>query len=76
MLFSPSEVKNLYSYGTLDTLHSNGLISYEDIPVRADGLSKRAACKARIGALERQIDALKAVGKGKSKSHSKELRHS
>ncbi|RDX43373.1 Clavaminate synthase-like protein [Lentinus brumalis] len=74
VLFPPSEVKNLAPYGTLDELHPNGLISYEDIPVRADGLSKRAACKARIGALERQIDALKAKGKGKSKAHSKELK--
>ncbi|KAI0692249.1 cupin-like domain-containing protein [Cerioporus squamosus] len=74
VLFPPSEVENLYPYGTLDELHPNGLISYKDIPVRADGLSKRAACKARIGALERQIDALKKKGKEKSKAHSKELK--
>ncbi|RPD58645.1 Clavaminate synthase-like protein [Lentinus tigrinus ALCF2SS1-7] len=74
VLFPPSEIQNLYPYGSLDTVHPNGLISYEDCPVRADGLSKRAACKARIGALERQIDALKATSKGKSKGHSKEMK--
>ncbi|KAI0753820.1 cupin-like domain-containing protein [Fomes fomentarius] len=74
VLFPPSEVKNLYPYGILDTLHPNGLISYEDIPVRADGLSKRAACKARVRALEQKIEELKARSKGKGKAHSKELK--
>ena len=76
MLFPPSEVKHLYSYGTLDTLHPNGLIAYADIPVRSDGLSRRAACKARVHALEQKIDALKAKGKGKGKekAHSKEMK--
>ncbi|KAI0328819.1 Clavaminate synthase-like protein [Cubamyces sp. BRFM 1775] len=78
VLFPPQEVKHLYPYGTLDTLHPNGLISYEDIPVRSDGLSRRAACKARVRALERKIDALKSKesgkGKGKGKGHSKEMK--
>ncbi|CDO75153.1 hypothetical protein BN946_scf184590.g10 [Trametes cinnabarina] len=77
VLFPPKEVENLYPYGTLDTLHPNGLIAYEDIPVRPDGLSKRAAAKARVRALERKIDALKAKqknGKGKGKGHSKDLK--
>ncbi|PIL26363.1 hypothetical protein GSI_12119 [Ganoderma sinense ZZ0214-1] len=76
VLFPPSEVKHLYPYGTLDTLHQNGLIAYTDIPVRSDGLSRRAACKARVHALERKIDALKAKskGKGKDKVHSKEMK--
>ncbi|KAH9900715.1 Clavaminate synthase-like protein [Cubamyces lactineus] len=78
VLFPPDEVKHLYPYGTLDTLHPNGLISYEDIPVRSDGLSRRAACKARVRALERKIDALKSrengKGKGKGKGHSKEMK--
>ena len=67
-------MKNLYPYGKLDTLHPNGLISYEDIPVRADGLSNRAACKARVHALEQKIEALKTQSKGKGKKHSKELK--
>ncbi|EJF58902.1 Clavaminate synthase-like protein [Dichomitus squalens LYAD-421 SS1] len=76
VLFPPAEVKHLYPYGTLDTLHPNGLISYADIPVRSDGLSKRAACKARVHALERKIDALKAKvkGKGKDRTQSKEMK--
>lgn len=76
MLFPPSELKHLYPYGTLDTLHPNGLIAYADIPVRSDGLSNRAACKARVHALEQKIDALKAKskGKGKDKAHSKEMK--
>ncbi|EIW57046.1 Clavaminate synthase-like protein [Trametes versicolor FP-101664 SS1] len=76
VLFPPSEVKHLYPYGTLVARHPNGLISYEDIPVRADGLSKRAACKARVRALELKIDALKrrSKGKGKAKNHSKEMK--
>ncbi|KAI0776537.1 cupin-like domain-containing protein [Trametes elegans] len=71
VLFPPCEVEHLYPYGTLATLHPNGLIAYEDIPVRADGLSKRAACKARVRALERKIDALKAKSKGKGKGKGK-----
>ncbi|KAI9060374.1 Clavaminate synthase-like protein [Trametes sanguinea] len=77
VLFPPKEVKNLYPYGVLDTLHPNGLIAYEDIPVRADGLSRRAAAKARVRALERKIDALKAKGKGskgKAKAPNKDLK--
>ncbi|OJT14557.1 JmjC domain-containing protein 4 [Trametes pubescens] len=76
VLFPPSEVKHLYPYGTLVARHPNGLISYEDIPIRADGLSKRAACTARVRALEQQIDSLKAKskGKGKAKSYSKEMK--
>lgn len=67
-------MKNLYPYGILETLHPNGLVSYEDIPVRADGLSIRAACKARVRALERKIEELKAKSKGKGKAHFKELK--
>ncbi|KAI0665513.1 Clavaminate synthase-like protein [Trametes maxima] len=76
VLFPPSEIQHLDPYGTLDVLHPNGLIVYEDIPVRADGLSKRLACKARVRALEHKIDALKArsKGKGKAKSYSKEMK--
>ncbi|OSC98320.1 Clavaminate synthase-like protein [Trametes coccinea BRFM310] len=74
VLFPPKEVGNLYPYGVLDTLHPNGLIAYEDIPVRADGLSQRAAAKARVQALERKIHALKAKGKGKAKAPSKDLK--
>ncbi|KAM5534131.1 hypothetical protein V8D89_012151 [Ganoderma adspersum] len=76
VLFPPSEVKHLYPYGTLDTLHPNGLIAYTDIPVRSDGLSRRAACKARVHALEQKIDALKVKdgGKGEGKTHSKEMK--
>ncbi|KAI0742244.1 cupin-like domain-containing protein [Daedaleopsis nitida] len=74
VLFPPSEIENLYPYGTLEALHPNGLISYADIPVRADGLSKRAACRARVRALEQQIDTLRERTKGKGKRQSKELR--
>ncbi|OCH88144.1 Clavaminate synthase-like protein [Obba rivulosa] len=75
VLFPPKEVHNLYPYGTLDTLHPNGLISYADAPVRADGLSRRAACKARVRALEAKLDALgnsTQDGKGKARE-SKEM---
>ncbi|OBZ74962.1 JmjC domain-containing protein 4 [Grifola frondosa] len=71
VLFPPEELKNLYPYGKLDTLHRNGLISYKDVPVREDGLSRRAACKARIKALERKIDALRETESGKAKGKSK-----
>ncbi|KAI0632596.1 cupin-like domain-containing protein [Trametes polyzona] len=76
VLFPPSEVKHLYPYGALSTVHPNGLIAYEDILVRADGLSKRAACKARVRALERKIDELKSKskGKGKAKAYSKGMK--
>ncbi|KAI8992729.1 cupin-like domain-containing protein [Trametes punicea] len=76
VLFPPDEVKHLHPHGTLDTLHPNGLISYVDVPVRADGLSRRAACKARVRALERRIDGLKAKSKreGKGKGYSKEMK--
>ena len=72
-------MKNLDPHGTLDTLHPNGLIAYEDIPVRADGLPKRTACNARVRALERKIDALKEAaakkkGAGKDKARAKEMK--
>ncbi|EMD32738.1 hypothetical protein CERSUDRAFT_118473 [Gelatoporia subvermispora B] len=75
VLFPPKDVHHLYPYGTLGTLHPNGLISYTDAPMRADGLSRRVACKARVRALEEKLDALgnlKQNGKGKAKE-SKEM---
>ena len=71
VLYPPSEIKNLYPYGTLDTLHDNGLISYTDAPVRSDGLPVRVALKARVKAIEQKLDVI-PKGKGKGKQDTKE----
>ena len=36
-LFSPADAANLYVRGRVNTVHSNGLISYSDLPTRSDG---------------------------------------
>ncbi|GJE92988.1 cupin-like domain-containing protein [Phanerochaete sordida] len=66
VLFPPSELPHLYPHGTLDAQHPNGLISYTDAPVRADGLPVRVALKARVRALEARLDAAPR-GKGKGR---------
>lgn len=70
VLFPPAEYKHLYPYGKLDALHPNGLISYTDAPVRADGLPLRLALKTRVKALEGQLSA-PAKGKGKGRQDTK-----
>ncbi|KAH9924134.1 Clavaminate synthase-like protein [Amylocystis lapponica] len=73
VLFPPREVAHLYPHGTLDTLHPNGLITYEGTVPRADGLARRVACTARVRALERKLDALpNGKGKGKGSAHARE----
>ncbi|KAI0697771.1 Clavaminate synthase-like protein [Cytidiella melzeri] len=71
VLYPPSEIKNLYPYGTLDALHENGLISYADAPVRSDGLPVRVALKARVKAIEQKLSFIPR-GKGKGKQDTKE----
>lgn len=71
VLFPPSEIQHLYSYGKLDVLHDNGLISYTDAPVRSDGLPVRVALKAKVKALEEKLDAA-PKGKGKARVDTKE----
>ncbi|KAH9926622.1 Clavaminate synthase-like protein [Epithele typhae] len=56
VLFSPDNVEHLQPHGTLAVLHPNGLIAYSDIPVRADGLAKRAA--RLVAAHEEALDDL------------------
>ena len=61
MLFPPTQARNLYPHGKIDTIHPNGLISYEHNLVRSDGLGAREAARFRVKALEEKI----AVAKGK-----------
>jgi hypothetical protein len=70
-LYPPSEINKLYPHGKLDVHHDNGLISYEDAPVRSDGLPVRVALKARVKALEEKLDAV-PKGKGKGRMDTKE----
>ncbi|KAI0798200.1 cupin-like domain-containing protein [Abortiporus biennis] len=74
VLYPPQELPNLYPYGKLDNLHPNGLISYKDGSVRADGLPIRVALQTRVKAIEKQLEALPkpSKGKGKDKALSKE----
>ncbi|KAL6307314.1 cupin-like domain-containing protein [Sparassis latifolia] len=72
VLLQPAEVEHLYPHGQLDTLHANGLISYADAPVRADGLSARAACKARVQALERKINVLPRKDNGHANTRERQ----
>ena len=55
MLFPPIQASNLYPHGKIDTIHPNGLISYEHNVVRSDGLGVREAMRFRIRALEEEI---------------------
>ena len=61
MLFPPTQTLNLYPHGRIETIHPNGLISYEHNVVRSDGLGVREAARFRVRALEEKI----AVTKGK-----------
>ena len=56
--YPPQELSNLYPYGKLDTIHPNGLISYKDAPVRADGLPLHLAFQTCIKAIEWELEAL------------------
>ncbi|GKZ00754.1 hypothetical protein MPSEU_001027200 [Mayamaea pseudoterrestris] len=40
-LYAPSEHSVMETYGTLDCIHENGLISYQQEPLRSDGLPLR-----------------------------------
>lgn len=71
VLYPPSEHTNLYSHGTLDEFHDNGLISYKDAPVRNDGLPVRVAARARVKAIEAKLEELLGAEKGKGKGKSK-----
>ncbi|PSR70441.1 hypothetical protein PHLCEN_2v13692 [Hermanssonia centrifuga] len=71
VLYPPSEVKHLYPYGKLDTVHENGLISYADARVRSDGLPLLVALSARVKALEQKL-SVTPKGKGKSRENTKE----
>ena len=61
VLFPPTQAQNLYPHGEIDTIHSNGLISYKHNIVRSDGLGAREAARFRIKALEEKV----AMTKGK-----------
>jgi hypothetical protein len=71
VLYPPTEIKHLYPYGKLNALHTNGLISYADGPVRSDGLPVRVALKARVKAIERKLESISG-SKGKGKKGTKE----
>ena len=76
MLFPPKEHVNLYPFGTVHTVHENGVIAYDRM-LRADGLDYRVALRTRVSLLKNQLDALdtantKSKGKGKAKAATKE----
>ncbi|GAO52720.1 Clavaminate synthase-like protein [Saitoella complicata NRRL Y-17804] len=52
VLYPPSAHPSMYTYGELDTVHQNGLISYTNRPSRADGLTEREAAQEKVDALE------------------------
>lgn len=73
MLFPPHAAKHLQPYGTLDTIHPNGLIRYKDAIVRSDGLSRRIAAQARVDAIGHQMEVvLEGAEKGKGKGKQRE----
>ena len=76
MLFPPKEHVNLYPFGTVHTMHTNGVIAYDRM-LRADGLDFRVALRTRVSLLKNQLDALvtentRSKGKGKAKAATKE----
>jgi hypothetical protein len=59
VLFPPTQASNLYPHGKIDTIHRNGLISYEHNVMRSDGLGVLEAARFRVRALEEKIAATK-----------------
>ena len=67
-LISPSEAANLYTVGTISTIHPNGRINYVgQLPTRADGSDLRAdqalQASARLQAVAERL-AKQATGRG------------
>ncbi|CCM00541.1 uncharacterized protein FIBRA_02575 [Fibroporia radiculosa] len=65
VLYPPEEHQNLYPYGDVHEVYQNGVIAYDPV-LRADGLDQRVALKARMEALEQQMNAQQR-GKGKGR---------
>mgnify|MGYP002480871454 CR=1 FL=1 len=61
-LFSPEQYPNLYTSGTVSTLHPNGLINYEDQPTRADGAPLAEVAKYHVAQAEAELEQLKSSG--------------
>ncbi|KAG8844940.1 hypothetical protein FRB96_002775 [Tulasnella sp. 330] len=57
VLYPPSLTKHLYPHGDVDTVHPNGLISYQHLPVRADGLTHVDAAEDHVAIAKAKLDA-------------------
>ncbi|KAG8976367.1 hypothetical protein FRB93_013275 [Tulasnella sp. JGI-2019a] len=57
VLYPPSSSEHLYPNGKIDTVHSNGLISYQHLPVRADGLTPFDAAEHHLAIAKARLDA-------------------
>lgn len=76
-LFSPADAKNLYVRGRIDKVHSNGLISYFDLPTRSDGASMAEVASQETTLAEKELkkaedDYEKLENDPESSSESKE----
>lgn len=76
VLYPPSAVEHLDTYGRPNKIHLNGLIVYknpdedeeadnEGDQIRADGLAERDAAALKVQALEEKMDAFERDGKKK-----------
>ncbi|THW26261.1 Clavaminate synthase-like protein [Aureobasidium pullulans] len=81
VLYPPSAVHHLDTYGKVKKIHTNGLIAYkqpgedeeddddeeanEADQIRADGLVERDAAALKVQALEEKLDKFEATGKTK-----------
>ena len=80
VLYPPSAVHHLDTYGKVKKIHTNGLIAYkqpgedeedddeeenEADQIRADGLVERDAAALKVQALEEKMDKFEATGKTK-----------
>ncbi|KEQ65588.1 Clavaminate synthase-like protein [Aureobasidium melanogenum CBS 110374] len=64
VLYPPSAVYHLDTYGKPKKIHPNGLINEAD-EIRADGLVERDAAALKVQALEEQMDKLEESGEKK-----------
>jgi len=57
-LFAPTDAHFLYTYGQIDQVHSNGLISYKGRETRADGLKQCDVAEWKVERLQEELSFL------------------
>lgn len=55
-LFSPNDAKKLYVRGKIHKIHSNGLISYDELPTRSDGANMIEVTSEETSLAEKELE--------------------